>query len=395
MRKFGLMKLGPEEKAGVVVSWIVCYMTNTVIPSAPGDIPLTIRPLALALLLAAVPAHAQTFSSPPAERIPVLAGGEGRQVAERLAEELETSYTDLAVGARYAGLLRSRARSGAYDRGNWKDLVDRVNADLDSIQHDGHLHLFASVKSGAPAFVSPNETDPHDPQVDSQRWIAPGVAYIRYHGFPGWNETNLATEAFLRDFAGAKAVIFDVRNNSGGGLSEMDRLFTELFASPTRLVTMQVNRSVENRNGPMIPTDRDTLRKVDAPPGLVLREHWAVPRAGGSPWASTRVYLLIGHQSRSAAEHFALALKRTHRATLIGQPTKGANHFGGDVQLTEHFAAFVPIGRTFDPDTGRDWEGSGVTPHVLVPEQTALDQALALERLAAAADVKSDSLPPH
>lgn len=352
---------------------------------------MTIRPLALALLLAAVPVHAQTISSPPADQIPVLAGGEGRQVAERLAQELETSYTDLATGARYGALLRSRAGSGAYDMGNWKDLVDRVNGDLASIQRDGHLHLFASVQSGGPTFVSPSESDPHDPQVDSQRWIAPGVAYVRYHGFPGWNETNQATEAFLRDFAGARAVIFDMRDNSGGGLSEMDRLFAELFATPTRLVTMQVNRSVEERNGAMIPTDRDTLRKVDAPAGLVLREHWAVPKAGGSPWASTRVYLLIGRQSMSAAEHFALALKRTHRATLIGQPTSGANHFGGDVQLTEHFAAFVPIGRTFDPDTGRDWEGGGVAPDILVAEEAALDRALALEQEATA--VRADDGP--
>jgi C-terminal processing protease CtpA/Prc len=84
----------------------------------------------------------------------------------------------------------------------------------------------------------------------------------------------------------------------------------------------------------------------------------------------------------SAGEHFALAMKRTHRAVLIGQPTRGANHFGGDLQLTEHFAAFIPVGRTFDPDTGRDWEGNGVAPDITCPEDTALDRALALEHRA-------------
>ena len=42
------------------------------------------------------------------------------------------------------------------------------------------------------------------------------------------------------------------------------------------------------------------------------------------------------------------------------------------------YAAFVPVGRTFDPDTGKSWEGTGVTPDVAVPADKALDEALKL-----------------
>ena len=42
------------------------------------------------------------------------------------------------------------------------------------------------------------------------------------------------------------------------------------------------------------------------------------------------------------------------------------------------YAAFIPVGRTFDPDTGESWEGTGVKPDVEVPADKALDEALKL-----------------
>jgi C-terminal processing protease CtpA/Prc len=93
------------------------------------------------------------------------------------------------------------------------------------------------------------------------------------------------------------------------------------------------------------------------------------------------IYYLTSRRTGSAAEHMALALKRTGRATLIGEPTAGANHFGL-LKPFGRFAAFVPFGRTYDPDTGRDWEGAGVAPDVRVHPDQALDEAL--KRAAAA-----------
>lgn len=46
--------------------------------------------------------------------------------------------------------------------------------------------------------------------------------------------------------------------------------------------------------------------------------------------------------------------------------------------LPRGYGAFVPVGRTFDPDTGEGWEGIGVAPDVQVPAAQALDKALEL-----------------
>ena len=43
-------------------------------------------------------------------------------------------------------------------------------------------------------------------------------------------------------------------------------------------------------------------------------------------------------------------------------------------------AAFVPGRRTYDPDTGWDWEGRGVAPDLQVPADQALEVALARAR---------------
>jgi hypothetical protein len=47
---------------------------------------------------------------------------------------------------------------------------------------------------------------------------------------------------------------------------------------------------------------------------------------------------------------------------LIGERTAGANHFGGIEPIGAGLAAFIPVGRTYDPDTGKDWESTGVAP---------------------------------
>ena len=111
---------------------------------------------------------------------------------------------------------------------------------------------------------------------------------------------------------------------------------------------------------------------------MLRREHLAVPHPTEHQLSKAKVFYLTSPRTRSAGEHFALALKRTHRGTLIGETTAGANHFGRFEPIGPDLVAFIPIGRTFDPDTGKDWEGVGVLPDIAVPADQALDKALEL-----------------
>ncbi len=69
-------------------------------------------------------------------------------------------------------------------------------------------------------------------------------------------------------------------------------------------------------------------------------------------------------------------MKASGRGVLIGAPTGGANHFGRGEELGGGFTAFIPVGRTYDPATGKDWEGDGVQPDIAVPAAAALERAL-------------------
>jgi C-terminal processing protease CtpA/Prc len=210
-------------------------------------------------------------------------------------------------------------------------------------------------------------------------WIADGVAYIDLTLFPGTEESIAGVRRFMAEHQDARAIIFDIRGHHGGGPAEMDVIFSYLFPRETLLVGMDTRMSADRMGvGPraMGPPGGGpaTIRPATGPEGVVRRFHYAVP-GPDTPLRRAQIFLLTSHRSGSAAEHFALALKRTHRATLIGEATAGANHFGGIVNLGA-YSAFLPVGRTFDPDTNLDWEGIGVAPDVAIPADQALDEAL-------------------
>lgn len=116
---------------------------------------------------------------------------------------------------------------------------------------------------------------------------------------------------------------------------------------------------------------------LEAAADKMVGTHSAVP-GEDTALRQAKVYLLVSNKSASAAEHFALALKSSGRATLIGEATAGANHWGGGQPINDHFGVWLPVGRTYDIRTGADWEGGGVAPDIAVDPKQAL--VLALEK---------------
>jgi C-terminal processing protease CtpA/Prc len=154
----------------------------------------------------------------------------------------------------------------------------------------------------------------------------------------------------------------------------MDVIFPWLFDQDTRLVTMATRASVDARGGSPI-AGLPSMRPAEGDAGMVTREHWATPGADAR-LRDAKVYVLTSGASASAAEHFALAMKHTRRGTLVGAPTAGANHFGRGEELGGGYRAFIPVGRTYDPVSGKDWEGDGVQPDIAVAPAEALVRVL-------------------
>ena len=371
--------------------------------------------LAAATALMGSMAVAQDASA-PATPSPVEAESEADRAAivARLATVLEENFVFPDAARRYATMLREKAARGGY--ANLGDrFAETLVADLQAVHPDRHLRIgrTAAMTMGprrvmrrpgdgptppgavvrrAPAGEAPPATAGGEPRrvmrapdpstaIGRSGWIADGVAYLELGLFPGDPETVSRIARFMDEHRSARAIIFDIRAHRGGGLAEMDVIFSRIFARETPLVGMDTRLAVAERGGEPLE-DGTTLRLVSGPDGVRRRMHYAVPGAA-SPLRQAQVYLLTSRRSGSAAEHFALALKRTGRATLIGEPTAGAGHYGGNIPIGGGYSAFVPVGRTFDPDTDRGWEATGVAPNVEVPADQALDEALRRIRVSA------------
>ncbi len=323
-----------------------------------------------ALLLAAALVAIPVIAPPPALAADKV---ESDAIAEGYAALLERDYVYPEVGQRYAAAIRAAIAAGRYAPLNGEALAQALDADVAAIAKDGHLHVRPPESSTLPGETAPLHRPAKVP-MEQAGWIAPGVAFVRFNVFPQDESVTAEAAKFVADHADAKAIIFDIRTHNGGGLDQMDVIFPWLFAEPTRLVTMATRASVDAQGGSPID-GLPSMRKVKGDDGMVTREHWATPN-DDPRLRDAKIYVLTSGATASAAEHFSLAMKHTGRGVLIGSATAGANHFGAGVDLDGGFYAFIPVGRTYDPLTGKDWEGDGVQPDIAVPPGEALERAL-------------------
>lgn len=298
-----------------------------------------------------------------------------RAAVERLASLLQENFVYPDRGLAYASMLRSQLASGAYETAaDDRVFAARVTSDLQRVYPEGHLRLDAPSQNAPPPGATTGGNGPGE-----SGWIAPGVAYMRLYGFQG-NRAQYDTLLFrlrtiLDGFAEAKALIVDARQYVGGALDETDVMASYFFAQPTQLLDFDIRSSIEERNGTFL-VESPRLVRVDGPPGIIRRRQIAQPVATRTALKTAPIMILTSHQTASGGEGFTYAIQRTGRATVIGEQTAGAGHFGGTQSLGGGYRSMVPIGRPRDPVTDEGWELVGVTPNVKVSADAALDEAL-------------------
>ena len=60
---------------------------------------------------------------------------------------------------------------------------------------------------------------------------------------------------------------------------------------------------------------------------------------------------------------------------IVGETTRGGAHPREGWTVHPHLEATVPVGRSVNPVSGTDWEGTGVRPDIPCPAAEALDRA--------------------
>ena len=316
--------------------------------------------------------------------------GEGKAVATKLADDLVQNFVFRDHAEAYAAMLRKNAADGRYDSGTRGEVAKTMTDDLQAVHKDGHLKVMLAPQGAGeqPGAVRGGPPRNFPPLIQSAKTIAPGIGYIRFTAFLGRDEEMAAVRKWLAENKDAKTLIFDLRNHHGGGLDEQDAIFSYVYAEKTPLVKMAIADDLYKRRG--FPVEDRASFVIAAADGKMVGTHYALP-GEDTALRKAKIYLLTSNRSASAAEHFALAMKTTGRGTLIGEATAGANHFGGPQRLNANFAVWMPVGRTYDIKSGKDWEGAGIAPDIAVDPKDALVVALEKAGLSHAEAVKLDA----
>jgi hypothetical protein len=294
-------------------------------------------------------------------------------VLKEIMKLTEEKYVFPEVGKQIADQLKAKLERGGYDEiTEANGLALTLTSDLRELSDDHHWSVIFDPEGTVPVI------DPEKVKDEAQVALWVKVNRRRNFGFEKvqrlkGNIGYLDLRQFApSEFAGEKAIaamsflahcealIFDLRKNHGGYPS-MVQLITSYLVEPQ---PKHINSFYYR------PTDD-------------YQQFWTFPHVSGKRMVDTPVYVLISGETGSAPEEFAYNLKNMERATLIGETTLGAAHPVRLEVIQNHFKVRLPYGRPINPITNENWEGSGVEPHIHVPEEEALKTAhiLALEEL--------------
>jgi len=284
------------------------------------------------------------------------------QVIRAAGENLSARYFDRQKAEAAVEKLRALRKQGAYQGiVDGTKLAERLTADIRSATGDSHLNVVYRrnvIPNAAPARPSAAEIESYRALLIAENCslekteILPGnIGYLKFNSFPDLDACGASFQKAIARVAGADAVIFDLRDNTGGFPDTVAEVAAPLFDH-------------------MVPwyNPRETQSATTLLP------------ARGSTLANTPVYILTSSHTLSGAEQFTYNLKMLKRATIVGETTGGGGHMGVFHRLDEHFGMGIPETKITNPYGKLDWDVVGVEPDVKVKEADALDAA---EKLAA------------
>ena len=277
---------------------------------------------------------------------------------EEVIRRVEAHYVFPDVAAKVAKVLRARLGEGAYADLEDADFATAVTADLQSVNGDKHLRLRHHVDPVADQVG----TEDVRPAAELENF---GIAAVRrLAGNVGYLDTTMlypcelaapAISAAMTLVASADALLLDVRRNRGGSPDTSAFLQSYVFDERTHYLDLY---------------EREGHR---------VTQMWTLPYVPGARFGGTKpIWVLTGPATFSGGEDLAFSLQRRKRAKTVGEPTRGGAHPCEQYKVDTQLDVTVPIARSYDPESGENWEGVGVRPDVPVAADEAFDTAYRL-----------------
>lgn len=292
-----------------------------------------------------------------------------------IATQFDKIYFDPEVGRQMARDLRARLQRGEYESiTSSRELASVLSRQIAAICKESHTEVayYEEDQLASSPAVDPAAFERHEEKrlaelraanfyFAAPKRLEGNIALIRFDGFASPADAGPFVQRLMSEAADAAALVFDLRENSGGSSELIPVLASYLFDDQSVHLFDRSDRKrgthTAFRTDPALPGKRFGSRKP--------------------------VYVLTSKETFSAAENFAYTLQQLKRATVVGEKTRGGNHGAFGKPVTPHLVAHVATITTINAVSRTDF-GKGVVPDLAVPAAEGLSAALAAARAALA-----------
>lgn len=300
-----------------------------------------------------------------------LSAADKAAAIELLAQRLSAKYIFADVGDKMAAAVRDHQRNGDYEKvGSDAELATLLSAHIQAVNPDKHLSIRyvpnalpdrprPSMKQAMPAEVRQRMTDVGQYlnfTFEKVERLQGNIMYLKFNGFFDAQIAKTAATAAMNLAANGNALIIDLREN-GGGDPNMVAYLASYLLGDQKVHLSDIHFRADNETNAF----------------------WSDPNVPGPRFGADKpVYVLTSGKTFSAAEDFTYNLQAIKRITVVGETSGGGAHPIQPFRIGTNLLAIIPVGRSINPITQGNWEGSGVKPDVAIAADQALTKANAL-----------------
>ncbi|HEU4853499.1 MAG TPA: S41 family peptidase [Telluria sp.] len=307
----------------------------------------------------------------PAQQSRSLSAADKAAAVELLAQRLSDKYIYADEGKKMAAAVRDHLQKGDYEKAaTGAEFADLLATHIQAAHPDKHLSIRyflnappdrprPSLKNGVPAEMRQRMTEVGQYMnfsVEKVERLPGNIMYLKLNGFFEASIAKAAATAAMNLAANGNAMIIDLRDNRGGDPAMVAHVASYLLGDKKVHLSDIYFRADDETNS-----------------------FWSDPEVPGPRFGADKpVYVLTSGKTFSAAEDFAYNLQAIKRITVVGEKSGGGAHPIQPFRIDPNLVAVIPVGRSINPITKGDWEGTGVKPDVAVSAEKALAKANAL-----------------
>lgn len=294
------------------------------------------------------------------------------EIVTSIADGLRELYIDEKMGHTMAEVITQNFQRGDYQAStSLLTFRQAILQDLRAICPDKHLDLMyhphpiskidpdRSLKELKPEELTAEQKEylesynvdrPDFSKAVESRLIDTEIGYFKINNFPPleFPETKVVIDKAMGDIKEAGSLIIDLRENTGGEPATV-AFVASYFFDQRQLINQVYQRSTNE-----------------------LTSFYSEPKEQGFG-GKKPIYVLTSERTFSGGEELAYDLQSAKRATVVGQVTAGGAHPIRTFVVDDHLYLGIPKAKAINPDTHKNWEGTGVIPdREIAKEEDAL-----------------------